>query len=86
MWNSNDADSEGWGERKVGLVGRMNLFVFSLTVCCMHANISAEAYIVWGASTQGRAPHPPLTGSDGGTNAVGVAPMALTEMLAAYFP
>ena len=55
-------------------------------VCCMHAAVNDSAYVIWGASTQGGPPLPPLTGSDAGTNAVGVAPMALTEMLAAYFP
>ena len=52
----------------------------------MNANVSASAYVIWGASTQGRPPNLPLTGRDAGTNAVGYAPMALTEMLAAYFP
>lgn len=55
-------------------------------ICCMHANVSDKAYVIWGASTQGGPPKPPLTGTDAGTNAVGVAPMALTEMLAGYFP
>lgn len=54
-------------------------------VCCMHADV-ADAYVIWGASTQGRPPGPPLTGTDAGTNAVAVAPgMRLDAMLAAYF-
>lgn len=53
-------------------------------ICCMHANVSS-AYVIWGASTQGGPPRPPLTGSSAGTNAVGIAPMPLTELLAAYF-
>lgn len=54
-------------------------------ICCMHADVT-EAYVIWGASTQGRPPKSPLTGTDAGTNAVGVAPMPLTTMLTRYFP
>ena len=54
-------------------------------VCCMHADVP-DAYVIWGASTQGGAPDPPLDGSDAGTNAVGVAAgLPLDAMLAAYF-
>ena len=53
--------------------------------CCMHANVSTS-YIVWGASTQGRPPGPPLDGNDAGTNSLGTAAMPLHELLANYFP
>lgn len=54
--------------------------------CCMHVDVP-DSYVVWGASTQGRAPSPPLTGTDASTNSVGVAHgMQLQELLAAYFP
>ena len=54
-------------------------------VCCMHVDV-LDAYVIWGASTQGRPPGLPLTGSDAGTNAVAVAAgMRLDAMLAAYF-
>jgi hypothetical protein len=55
-------------------------------ICCLHANVSDAAYIIWGASTQGRPPKPPLTGTDAGTNAVAIAQgLPLWEMLSAYF-
>lgn len=55
-------------------------------ICCLHANVSDAAYIIWGASTQGRPPSLPLTGTDAGTNAVGIAQgLPLWEMLTAYF-
>jgi hypothetical protein len=53
-------------------------------VCCMHKDVQ-EAYVIWGASTQGRSPKPPLDGRDAGTNSVGVAAMPLTQMLSSYF-
>ena len=54
-------------------------------VCCMHTDVP-DAYVIWGASTQGGPPDPPLDGTDAGTNAVGVAVgMPLDAMLAAYF-
>jgi hypothetical protein len=52
--------------------------------CCMHADV-ASAHLIWGASTQGRRPLPPLDGSDASTNSVATAAMPLTELLAAYF-
>lgn len=55
-------------------------------ICCMHTDVG-ESYVIWGASTQGGPPGPPLTGSDAGTNAVAVADgLRLDELLAAYFP
>ena len=53
-------------------------------MCCMHANVTT-AYVVWGASTQGRPPGPPLNGPDAGTNSIGTADMPLHEMLTKYF-
>ncbi len=52
--------------------------------CCLHANVST-AYVIWGASTQGRPPGPPLNGPDAGTNSIGTADMPLHELLAKYF-
>jgi hypothetical protein len=54
-------------------------------VCCMHKGVP-NAYVVWGASTQGGPPSPPLDGTDASTNSVGVATnMTLVGLLAAYF-
>ncbi len=54
--------------------------------CCQHADVP-DAYVIWGASTQGRPPLPPLTGTDASTNSVGVARgLPLQALLAAYFP
>lgn len=52
--------------------------------CCMHVDVTT-AHLIWGASTQGRPPKPPLDGTDASTNSVATAPMPLTELLAAYF-
>jgi hypothetical protein len=54
-------------------------------ICCMHPDVK-HAYVIWGASTQGGSPSPPLDGKDAGVNAVAVSPMPLGKMLAAYFP
>lgn len=55
-------------------------------ICCMHPDVK-DAYVIWGASTQGKPPDPPLTGHDAGVNVVGVRrDMPLTELLATYFP
>ena len=51
----------------------------------MHTNVTTS-YVIWGASTQGRAPSPPLDGSDAGTNSVGTADVPLPQLLAQYFP
>ena len=54
--------------------------------CCMHAAVP-DAWLVWGASTQGRRPAPPLTGTDASTNSVARASgVPLQDLLAAYFP
>eukprot|EP00039_Didymoeca_costata_P007837 m.104457 g.104457 ORF g.104457 m.104457 type:complete len:145 (-) comp13843_c0_seq2:18-452(-) len=54
-------------------------------LCCIHENVS-DTYIIWGASTQGRSPKPPLTGTDAGTNVVGMARgVPLQHFLPLYF-
>lgn len=53
-------------------------------ICCMHPDLNVS-YVIWGVSTQGRAPSPPLTGHDAGANAVAVANMPLDKLLMAYF-
>lgn len=53
-------------------------------MCCMHSDVK-QAYVIWGASTQGGPPHPPLNGKDAGTNSLGISSMALPDMLSAYF-
>ena len=53
-------------------------------VCCLHADVRAT-YVIWGASTQGESPGPPLTGTDAGTNAVGVGVLPLDDFLGTYF-
>ena len=55
-------------------------------VCCMHRDVANASYVIWGASTQGRAPALPLTGTDAGTNAIAVAQVPLDALLASYFP
>jgi hypothetical protein len=52
--------------------------------CCMHTDV-AESIVIWGASTQGGPPLPPLTGTSAQSNSVGTAPMPLVALLAAYF-
>lgn len=51
-------------------------------VCCMspEANMS---WLVWGASTQGRHPKPPV--KHGSTNAIGTSTMLLPDLLASYY-
>ena len=51
-------------------------------VCCLSPN-STESWFVWGASTQGRQPIPPV--KEGCTNAVGNAPLPLSKLLPLYF-
>jgi hypothetical protein len=53
--------------------------------CCMHKDVET-AYLIWGASTQGGRPQPPLDGTDASTNSVATAAMPLDQLLAAYFP
>lgn len=54
--------------------------------CCQHVNIT-DAWIIWGASTQGRAPYPPLDGTDASTNSIGWKQgSTLNALLASYFP
>jgi hypothetical protein len=53
-------------------------------LCCLNTPEPLnESWLVWGASTQGRHPTPPVT--HGSTNAVGRAPIALAELLAGSF-
>ncbi len=52
---------------------------------CYHAD-APDAFVIWGASTQGRVPFPPLTGTDASTNSIGVARgVQLQDLLAKYF-
>jgi len=54
--------------------------------CCQHVDVT-DAWVIWGADTQGGAPAPPLDGSDAGTNSVGRRlGSTLNELLALYFP
>jgi hypothetical protein len=39
-------------------------------VCCMHGDVDNITYFIWGASTQGGPPQPPLTGTVACTNVV----------------
>lgn len=52
--------------------------------CCMHADVKT-AHLIWGASTQGKDPSLPLTGSDAGANVIASADMPLTKFFAAAF-
>lgn len=53
--------------------------------CCQHHDVP-DTWIIWGASTQGRAPKPPLTGTDASTNSVATKTgMTLNALLSAYF-
>ena len=73
-WNSNDAD-----------------------VCCMNMYavvdegdagvplLAASSYVVWGAGTQGRTPHPPLTRANHCANVVATANVSLPQLLANHF-
>jgi hypothetical protein len=55
-------------------------------VCCQHVNVT-DAYVIWGASTQGRKPSAPLDGTDASTNSVAVkSGSTLNQLLASYFP
>jgi len=51
-------------------------------VCCMTEELN-ESWLVWGASTQGGKPKPPVM--HGSTNAVGHATMPLSQLLEKYF-
>eukprot|EP00051_Salpingoeca_urceolata_P016628 m.222144 g.222144 ORF g.222144 m.222144 type:complete len:384 (+) comp18732_c1_seq9:288-1439(+) len=54
-------------------------------ICCMHGDVK-ESWVLWGGSTQGGHPAPPLDGTDAGVNVVATANMPLTDLLAKYFP
>ena len=46
-----------------------------------------DAWLIWGASTQGRPPDAPLDGTDASTNSVAWQQgRTLNALLAAYFP
>ena len=53
-------------------------------VCCMDPSVK-EGYVVWGASTQGGAPRPPVPRNQTCANVVGTSTMPLPEMLDAFF-
>ena len=52
--------------------------------CCMHSAVNSSI-VIWGASTQGGPPAPPLDGTGASSNSIGVAPVPLTQLLASYF-
>lgn len=54
-------------------------------VCCMDPLVNGS-YVIWGASTQGGAPKPPVPRNQSQTNAVGTSPQKLAELLDAFFP
>ena len=55
-------------------------------ICCQHVNVS-DAWVIWGASTQGGRPDPPLDGTDASTNSVAWKQgKTLNQLLASYFP
>ena len=55
-------------------------------MCCIHEGFGNRSIIIWGASTQGRPPSPPLDGTDASTNSVATISLPLHAMLASYFP
>lgn len=52
-------------------------------VCCHGVDPSVGSWLIWGASTQGRAPKPPATHAQ--TNVVGFANVTLAELLSSFF-
>jgi len=54
-------------------------------VCCMDPSVEGS-YMVWGASTQGRAPKPPVPRNQSCVNVVGTSPLKLPALLDAFFP
>ena len=54
-------------------------------VCCMDDSVNGS-YIVWGASTQGRPPNPPVPKNQSCVNVVGTSALKLPELLDAFFP
>lgn len=55
-------------------------------VCCMDPSWVNGSYVIWGASTQGGAPDPPVPRNQSQTNVVGTSPQPLAELLDAFFP
>ena len=51
-------------------------------ICCTNVTSS---YLVWGASTQGGAPKPPVPHNQSCVNVVGTSPLKLPELLDAFF-
>lgn len=51
-------------------------------VCCIDPAVNGS-WVVWGASTQGRTPTPPV--KVGTSNAIGYSPLPLPKLLAKYF-
>ena len=59
-------------------------------VCCMTKNASSlyarsQAFVIWGAGTQGKKPGAPLTTEQSCANIIATAPMSLPALLAAHF-
>lgn len=56
-------------------------------VCCMTTDpaFATQAYVVYGAGTQGAAPKPPLTKANHCVNVVATANMSLPALLARHF-
>ena len=54
-------------------------------VCCMDPAVEGS-YLVWGASTQGSTPKPPVPRNQSCANVVGTSTMKLPELLDAFFP
>jgi hypothetical protein len=53
-------------------------------VCCMDPAVNGS-FLVWGASTQGGAPKPPVPHNQSCVNVVGTSPLKLPELLDAFF-
>ena len=53
-------------------------------VCCMNSKADVS-YVVWGAGTQGRTPHPPLTKANHCANVIATANISLPQLLANHF-
>lgn len=53
-------------------------------VCCMDESVNGS-YLVWGASTQGGKPRPPVPHNESCANVVGTSARKLPELLDAFF-
>ena len=54
-------------------------------VCCADVDNGEGSFIVWGASTQGAAPHAPVPRNQSCTNVIGTSKKPLAEFLDAFF-